>query len=202
MPIAINFKICDNSPDCLGVEACPTKALYFDKEKKSLIIDNSKCINCEKCITACEVNAIRFAKDDKALTKIQEEIDNDPRKVSDLYVDRYGAEPQAKEFFCSNEKFGIQILQSTKPTIVECFDEESIHCLIQSIPIKDLLGESNVVYRKFAVEEPEFKEKYLIKELPCLLFFNEGKLVGKIEGFYPAEAKEKLVEKLKKFKLN
>ncbi len=200
MPIAMNFKICDNSPDCLGVTACPTKALYFDKDKKSLIIDNSKCINCEKCILVCEVGAIRFAKDNKELIRIKEEIDNDPRKVSDLYVDRYGSEPQAKEFFCSNEKFDIQILQSTKPTIVECFDDESIHCLIQSIPIKELLGETDVVYRKFAVENQEFKEKYSIKELPCLLFFNEGRLTGKIEGFYSVEKKQELIDKLKEFK--
>jgi ferredoxin len=199
MPIAINFKVCDNSPDCLAILKCPTKALYFDKEKKSLIIDNSRCTNCGLCVPECEVDAIRLAKDDNELLKVQKEIDNDPRKASDLYVDRYGAEPQANEVFCSNEKFNIQILQSTKLTIVECFDEESIHCLIESIPIKELLGDSNVVYRKFAVEEDAFKEKYGIKELPCLLCFNEGKIVGKIEGFYSVNKKEELLSKLKEW---
>jgi len=48
----------------------------------------------------------------------------------------------------------------------------------------------------------EFKEKYLIKELPCLLFFNEGKLIEKIDGFYSTEYKEKLVKELNKIKLN
>ncbi|MFA5763488.1 MAG: 4Fe-4S dicluster domain-containing protein [archaeon] len=200
MSVAINFKICDNSPDCLGIPACPTGAIYFDKEKKTLVIDNFKCINCKKCVVACEVNAIYFAKDLNELKVVQKEIDDDPRKQSDLLVDRYGAEPQAKEFFCSNEKFDIQILQSTKLTVVECFDEDSIHCLIQSIPIKELFEGKDFVYRKFAVEENSFKEKYLIKELPCLLFFNEGKFIGQIDGFYSIEEKQKLIDKLIKIK--
>jgi len=108
MPIAINFKICDNSPACLGLDACPTKALYFDKEKKSLIIDNSKCINCKKCVLGCDVGAIKFANNGEELVKVQKEIDADPRKQFDLFVDRYGAEPQAKEFFCSNETFNTR----------------------------------------------------------------------------------------------
>ncbi len=34
MSVLINFKICDNSPDCNGIRDCPTKAFYWDKENK------------------------------------------------------------------------------------------------------------------------------------------------------------------------
>jgi len=198
MPIALNFKICDNSPDCLGIVECPTKAFYFDKENKTLVIDNSKCIDCEKCVPVCEVGAIKFAKDNNELEKVQKEIDDDPRQQSDLLVDRYGGEPQANEFFCPNEKFDIQILQATKPAVVECFDEESIHCLVYSIPTKELFEGKDIVYRKFAIDDKKFKTQYNIEKLPALLFFVDGLLKGKIEGYYSIDDKEKLILEINK----
>ena len=36
------------------------------------------------------------------------------------------------------------------------------------------------------------RKEYQIQKLPCLLFFNQGKLVGKIEGFYGTDKKEEL----------
>ncbi len=199
MPIAINFKICDNSPDCLALPVCPVKAFYFDNKKKTLVIDNSKCINCGVCENVCQVGAIRFAKTQEEFQQIQKEIANDPRKVSDLFVDRYGAEPQAGEFFCSKEKFDIQILQATKPAVIECFDENSIHCLVESIPIKKLFEGKNILYRKFAVEEESFKERYSVKELPCLLFFDKGRLIAKIEGFFSHLREEELKKQINKY---
>jgi NAD-dependent dihydropyrimidine dehydrogenase PreA subunit len=168
MPIALNFKICDNSPDCLGILKCPTKAFYFNKKRNSLVIDNGKCVSCGLCIEECEVNAIKLAKNNIQLKKIQEKIDKDPHVQSDLFVDRYGSEPQDKKFFCPKEKFNIQIIQSTKPTVVECFNEKSIHCLVYSIPIKELFKNKNIVYRKFAVENKKFK--YGLKQLPHYCF--------------------------------
>jgi len=198
MPIAINFKVCDNSPDCLAILVCPTKALYFDKEKKSLVINNLKCTNCGKCIPECEVNAIKFAKDEKELLKVQKAIDEDPRKASELFIDRYGGEPQDNRFFCSVDKFNIQILQATKKVVLECFDEESIHCLVYSIPIKELFEDDDIVYRKFAIEDKKFKKQYNIDKLPALLFFDEGKLKGKIEGYFSIDDKKELVLKINK----
>ena len=141
---------------------------------------------------------IRIAKDLKELKKIKKEIDNDPRKASELFIDRYGGEPQDNRFFCPADKFDIQILQATKPTVVECFDEDSIHCLIYSIPIKELFEDDDIVYRKFAVEDEKFKTQQGIKKLPALLFFNEGKVIGKIEGYYSIDDKEELISKIKK----
>jgi NAD-dependent dihydropyrimidine dehydrogenase PreA subunit len=198
MPIALNFKICDNSPDCLGILKCPTKAFYFDKKRKSLVIDNNKCVSCGLCVKECEVNAIKLAKNNIQLKQIQDQINADPRTQSDLFIDRYGSEPQDKKFFCPEEKFDIQIIQSTKPAVVECFDEESIHCLVYSIPIKELFKNKNIVYRKFAVKNKKFKLKYKFKQLPALLFFNNGKLVGKIIGYYSINDKEKLLSQINK----
>ena len=93
MGVLINFKICDNAKECGGIEVCPTGALYWDEEKESITIDNSKCTSCEKCIEACPVDAIKVGKTDEEYQELKKEIDNDPRKRSDLFVDRYGAQP-------------------------------------------------------------------------------------------------------------
>ncbi|MFZ5341462.1 MAG: 4Fe-4S dicluster domain-containing protein [Patescibacteria group bacterium] len=55
MSILINFKICDNSPDCNGIKACPQNAIYFDEEKDTLVINNDLCISCNKCVKSCYV---------------------------------------------------------------------------------------------------------------------------------------------------
>ena len=126
MPVLINFKICDNSKDCSGIEACSVGAFYWDEKNKTIAIDNSKCINCGKCESACPVGAIRVAETDEEFEKIKKEIEEDPRKVSDLFVDRYGAEPVDPAFLITENKFEIQIIESTQLAVVELFNDDSI----------------------------------------------------------------------------
>jgi len=195
MSVLINFKICDNSKDCNGIEVCPTQAIYWDEENKTLAIDNSKCISCGVCEPSCPVNAIRVAKTEEEYNKIKREIDEDPRKVSDLFVDRYGAVPIDIAFFIPQNKFDIQILESTKLAVVELFNDKSIKCLLHSIPLKELFDDIDVKYRKIK-DDDILSKKYKVNELPVLLFFKGGKLIGKIEGYY--KDKDELMEKINK----
>jgi len=196
MPVLINWKICDNSKDCSGIGACPTHALVWDDEKKIIAIDNEKCTNCGLCEKACPVGAIRVARTQEEYEKIQKEIDDDPRKVSDLFVDRYGGEPTDRAFEIGEGKFEVQILEATQLAVVEFFNEITIICLMKCIPIKELL-EGKVKYRKIEVEEDsELLKRYGIKELPCLAFFRNGKLVGKVEGYYSIHDRDEMKNKI------
>ena len=67
--------------------------------------------------------------------------------------------------------------------------------MLNSISIKELFENQNVKYRKMGADS-SFLEKYSVKDLPCLLFFKDGKLIGTIEGYYNNEHKEDLLRKI------
>jgi NAD-dependent dihydropyrimidine dehydrogenase PreA subunit len=195
MSVLINFKICDNSRDCNGIKVCPTGALYWDEKNRKLGIDNAKCISCGKCEESCPVSAIRVAKNDEEYRKIKKDIDRDPRKASDLFVDRYGAEPIQPELH--KEEFDAHMMGSTKPFVVEMFSGESIQCLLYSIPIKNLFKDFDIVFRKTKADD-SLMIKYKIKQLPALLFFNDGKLKGKLEGYFEIKDEDDLKKEINK----
>ncbi len=198
MPVLINFKICDNSEDCSGIDVCSTKAFHWDEKKKTIVVDESKCTLCGMCEKACPVDAIRVARTKEEYKKIKKEIDEDPRKVSDLFIDKYGAQPIHPAFLIPQNKFGIQVLKSTKLVGLELFNNSSIRCLLRSIVIKDLFDGIDIKYRKMEAKDNSLVKKYDVKELPCLLFFKDGKLIGKIEGYYETDKEGELKERIKK----
>ncbi|MFH1232941.1 MAG: thioredoxin domain-containing protein [Patescibacteria group bacterium] len=198
MSVLINFKICDNSKDCNGIKVCPVGAIFWDEKRKTVAVNNKKCISCGMCEKSCLIGAIRVAKNEKEYKKIEEEIKKDPRKTSDLFIDRYGAQPIVLAFLCTKEDFNIRVLEATKMVVVELFNNDSMECLLHSIPIKELVSDYNVSYKRMEIQDNDFLKKYKIKTLPSLLFFKNGILVGKIEGYYDIKRKKELKEKVDK----
>lgn len=196
MSVLINFKICDNAKECNGIAVCPTGALTWDEKKKSIKIDNEKCLSCGVCENSCMVNAIFVARDEKEYKKIEKEIKNDKRKVADLFVDRYGAQPISSAFLIAEEKFQLEVLGSDKLVAVEMFEDDSVMCLLKSIPMKELLKDFSVKYRKMETGK-KLAKKWGIKKLPALAFFQKGKLIGKVEGYYDKKKKDELTKKIK-----
>lgn len=200
MAVLVNFKICDNAEACNAIKVCPTGAFKWDEQKKSLIVDEEKCINCGLCATSsesCQVGAIRFAKNNEEYKKIKKEIEEDPRTIADLMADRYGGQPINMPFYCEENEL-IKVLTTSKLCLIEVFNDDSIECLIKSIPIKDILNniKEETVYRKLEVKSDELINKYSLTELPSLLIFKNNKLLGKIEGYYTIEEKNKLKDKI------
>lgn len=202
MPVLINFKICDNCDACNAIGVCPTKAFSWNENKKTLEIKKDKCIECGLCATSdesCQVGAIKFAKTEEELNKIKEEIRNDKRTVADLMVDRYGGQPINMPFYCKEYELD-KVLTTSKICMIEFFKEDYIECLIKSIPIKEIINATgkDLLYRKLEVINDEFLQKYNITTLPSLLFFENGILLGKIEGYYDIEKKEEMIKEINK----
>lgn len=198
MTALINFKICDNVKECGGIAVCPLGAMYFDENKKTIVVDEKKCTSCGKCEKECPVGAIMVAKTKDEYIKFQKQIESDKRKIKDLFVDRYGAAPLS-DFFMITEKNFEEIINKKKLVLIEVYNDDSIQCLLKSIPIKETTNQikENLFYYKVKLFDNLVK-KFGIKELPCLLIFRNNKLLGKIDGYYGAELKGKFVKEIKK----
>ena len=170
MAVLINFKICDNDKACSGMSACPQGVFQWDSEKNTLVIDNDKCISCGICEKACMVSAIKVARTKEEYEKIKKEYDEDPRTINDLLVDRYGATPIDKAMIGSEEEIKLKLLEAQRPFIVELYNEDSIMCLLKSIPMKKIADafDSETRYRKIEVTSDTLLKEYNIKELPCM----------------------------------
>jgi len=197
MSVLINFKICDNAKECGGIAVCPTGALSYDDEKEQIVIDNDKCISCGACKNECPVQAIMVAKDKEEYERMKKEIDEDKRTIKDLFVDRYGAMPLS-EFFIIDSKDIEEKSKSSNIVLIEVFNDDSIQCLLKSIPIKELTEDlpSDTLFYKVEGND-EVLKKYDIKELPSLLIFKKGSLIGHIDGYYTYDEKEKFDKEIK-----
>ena len=145
-------------------------------------------------------DSIHVAKNEKEYKRIEREIKNDPRKIGDLFVDRYGATPISPAYITPEKKFAEHILEYDKLVAVELYNDSSIQCLLKSIPIKDLIGPMNIRFQKVNASE-ELAKKYGLTKLPALLFFKEGRLLGSIQGYWEEENKKDLKEKIENLKI-
>jgi len=127
-------------------------------------------------------------------------IDKDPRKISDLFVDKYGAQILDKSTLINTEKtFQSKINNTKKLVICEFFDSSSTQCLLRSIPIKELFKHIDMLFYKVDIlNMQELRSKYKVKKIPSLIFLKDGKLIQKIEGYYDLDHKKELENKIQK----
>ena len=198
MAVLVNFKICDNAKECGGIEVCPTGALSYDDEKETIIIDNDKCISCGRCERECPIGAIMVARTDEEYDKLKKEIDNDSRTTKDLFVDRDGATPLSEFFMIESDDIENKV-HNDGLTLIELYTEDSIQCLLKSIPIKELsqnLPKDTLFYKAEATEE--IINKYNISEVPSLLIFKNSSLLGHVDGYYTIDSKEEMIKEINK----
>ena len=104
-------------------------------------------------------------------------------------------------FFNESELFALlaseRILESVQPAVVEFFNHGSIQCLLHSVPISELFKNVKIKYRKIEVQKNgRLLKQYKIKRLPSLVFFKNGGIAGKVEGYYGVGDKKELAEKV------
>lgn len=208
MAVSINFNICDNSPECSGIAVCDYDAIYWDEtkismlgEKGNLCVNNDKCTSCGLCVgeDGCPVGAIIYARTQDELNEITKDINIDLGKVKELFVERYGAEA-VDEKVCLTQEEVFSILDAKHGyVVIEEFSEDSIQCLLSSIPIEDILEEikkhikiKDIEYYKCDVTDNLERDK----DYPVLKVFYNNKMLVQIDGYYDNDHKDELLRKL------
>ncbi len=196
MPVIINHKICDQANACGGIGVCPVGAFAYNDKTKKIEIDNSKCISCGACEKTCPIGAIGFAKTWEEYEELKKAIDEDPRCSEDLFVDRFGGDIINEDVLIDFKALDKIISKSDK-VLIELFNDDSIMCLLKSIPYHEILTNSNYTkYFRCNVGDKDVL-KYNVKEIPSLLLCNNGKVTKVVNGYFEDKDKNNLFKALK-----
>ena len=189
--VIINRKICDNAPECSGIEVCPTSAMHWDDEKQEVAFDESICMDCGMCAEACPVGAILWGEDDQDYNKKLQEVEDDPRTFEELSVERYGASPIETPLEQDEMAEAVKNCE-TRYLLLELFVDASINCLVQSIRIEDIKNwfDDSVSHHKVIISDPGALLDLEVNEFPTLLVFRNHQLLGMVSGYYEDDTEQ------------
>lgn len=151
---------------------------------------------CGICEKECPIGAIKVTKNDEQYEFAKKKIEEDERTIKDLFIDRYGA-VAISDFFKINIDEIEEKVKKKGLSLIEIYNPDEAECLLKSIPIKTLtkdLPNETVFYK--AEYEKCINDKYKINDFPCILVFQNGYLLGIIEGYFTIDEKEIVLSKL------
>ncbi len=183
--VIINRKICDNAPECSGIEVCPTSAMHWDDEKQEVAFDESICMDCGMCAEACPVGAILWGEDDQDYNKKLQEVEDDPRTFEELSVERYGASPIETPLEQDEMAEAVKNCE-TRYLLLELFVDDSINCLVHSIRIEDIKKwfDDSATHHKVHISDPDILSDATIIEFPVLQIYKDHQYLGAVSGYF------------------
>lgn len=99
----------------------------------------------------------------------------------------------------TDENFEMEVLQSSKPVLVDFWASWCQPCLALAPIIEELAAEykDNLIIGKINVDEnPQTPSKYMIYSIPTLILFKDGEIKAQIIGF---KLKKELVKLISKY---
>jgi ferredoxin len=206
MPIVINHNLCDEAPECGGIEVCPAGAFYLDKKKKKIAIDKTKCTECLKCTLpdACPVGCIIYARNEKEVIKIEKMIKDDPRKSKWLWKARYGCEPAKtppKEKIITDKNINNE-LKRKGFKLIDVWHYDHLDCRYFSPLFSDILKgvkkKKIIIYKLDAQKYPKLAAKLKVKKFPSLNIFKNTNEVFRYKGLLKKKDVKGLNKKIKR----
>ena len=191
--VIINEKICDNAKECSGISVCPTGAIFWNENKGKLDVNNDLCVSCQRCvIEGCPIGAISVVDNETDYEIELARIEADERTVDELFVERYGASVIEENLLIELSETK-NVLKEGRYTFIEQFNDDSIQCLLHSIPISEIRAELDVEfdYYKCDVGLSEDSDLY-----PILFIYYGTNCIGKIEGYFDDKMKKDFIEQI------
>lgn len=179
--VIINEKICDNAPECGGIEVCPTGAISWDEKTHKLVTNNDLCVCCRLCVTqGCPIGAIVVTDTVEEYEKELAQIAADKRTVEELFVERYGATAIDEDIIIQKDEIHNHYANG-KYLFIEEFNDDSIQCLLHSIPIQTIRDRLNIDFNYYKCDVGVNDSSSIY---PTLQLYYEDKYLGKVEGYY------------------
>lgn len=193
--VIINEKICDNAKECSGIMVCPTGAIFWNETEEKIDVDNELCVSCGKCLKeGCPVGAICVVDNEEEYNNEKAKILADERTVEDLFVERYGASVIEEDLLI--EQANIEkVLKTGKYTFIEQFTDDSIQCLLHSIPISEVREEVHLDFDYYKCDVGVSTDFSLY---PTLVIYYDKKFIGKVEGYYEDKRKKEFIDEILK----
>lgn len=191
--VLVNEKICDNAKECSGIEVCPTGAIFWDDIKEKICVNNDLCVSCRQCVTnGCPIGAIIVVDNQEDYNKEIRKIGMDEHTTEELFVERYGATPIQEELLIQQKDIN-KVLSEGEFVFVEKFNDDSIQCLLHSIPIHEIreMVDDTFNYYKCDVTGIEDSDKY-----PSLTIYYGFDVIETIEGYFDDEDKTNFVKRI------
>lgn len=183
MPGIINYKICDLAEACGGMAVCPTKAFSWNKKLKRPEIDNKKCTSCGVCVAECPVEAIIVVRTEEEFKEVLEKIKNDPRSEKELWRERLGCQPGRTSPLAkvvTPDNFDKEVLRAKGLMALDVWSEETLDCRYHSVLWDGLEEAKKMPLKKLdGGKHTALAKKLKVKRLPTLIFFKDGKEVGR-----------------------
>lgn len=204
MKVLINHNLCDEAPECGGIEVCPTGAFHYDYKRKRVAIDESKCTLCLKCTLpdACPVGCILFARSIGDEKKIRSMIKEDPRTAKWLWRERFGCQPgkAAPRATIVNPSNFNTVLMQKGYKLIDIWHPDYLDCRINSALFSDLLKglkEKVAIQKLDASEFPKLAKKLNVDKFPSLLLFKDGNELSRFSGLIEPEKVKEINKKIK-----
>jgi len=205
MPIIINHNLCDEAPECGGIEVCPVGAFYYDYKRKKVAVDKKKCIECLKCTLpdACPVGCIIYARNEKEEKKIKKAINNNTKTRKWLWKERFGCQPALtppKAKIVTNSNLD-SILKLNGFKLIDVWHNDFLDCRYHSVLFEDVVGNIKVkitAYKLDGQNNNEVVKKLKIKKFPTLLIYKDNKEIWRFEEYISKNNLKEIKDKLKK----
>ena len=205
MPVLIDYRACDDSPHCGSARACSHGAITYNPSRKKIEVDNSKCTDCAICVRYCPSGAVKFARNEAELKKIEADIASSNLSKDDLLERQYGARPGDPRSTGQNlehvdcDTFEEEVLRSPVPVAVDFWAEWCAPCRILAPTFKAIAAQYDGRMKFFKLDTEACQDipyQYGIRSIPTVLFFDRGRVVAREIGAVPKKQLQKTVDQI------